>query len=1816
MLRRLVCVAVLVSVVHAQFRQQSTLAEKLATGGSLSGQLRCARMFFMDEDPVKADSTPDVEPCVRTQSHVASITQILRAYGSNDHNHDDYSSINQAAMYHEVEQCFSNAFAPSNLPVQVRMLYEDVYQGGNGDETDAFLHYASMKGLMNGFDAGEPPALGIRSFASDKDPAYDVYVPGLLAVTEDAWTTVSISAAGGVPETSVCGSGAHHVTWTPYIDIGKCAYRKRPNGNIVLFVGHGDVSGPYGNGSAAGGAAAYEAMSARMPSVFPRAYAETQALFFADEKGYPSSSIEKDGYAAVYDHSGLTEVRPDTANADYETKRGSASNVFVYNEMKPASADTGNAWEQSQLVMCAAYGTVCGAGFAPVVWNKGDPGAHVAVMHSSTYNVTAVDYHSVYGYENINPLKGPYDKAFLDSLQCEWDTSDGGDGLIWSTFNPKKPHAYGQDDPCNWSNRLFTPKRKRVFALGRCNTPGASCDGYLAPGLLPRDMCARGHSGGGTATPSGRCRCSSTTALAYIGPGCDVPPPAGHALWDAFLDANISASGGSRIKTARFVCDNYGSVVCSGAGECRPTTTNTPTVPLWTCSCLPGFFGDPVKHANVYASEFEEACLSASYVGAEAKREQTVVPVTRANWKYKWCAFYAGVNDTVWAATDSTAAGRQLLTADGASSVSGFERYRTATGKPTVNGPVLTTGALYVKGLGARAVGFACTPGHDGPGCPVCAARVSGAACNLTVGYCEDDGVCQCIEPNADPEHGCNAVKCPGTVSQACSGNGQCQASGACACDDGYSGSDCSVEACAFAPDPWAAETSTAEKHVVCGGHGTCDEARGVCVCDPLWDVVSPADGVLVNGEVEGACTWGSCYNDPHGAGECGNKRRRRDANGGCLTGSVSAYNTSVCDHAPPLKNSGHRRAVCQCMAAASCDASLVAGTASAMSSVYYGYACHEPFMLACRSPHASGLGDASAPCDGFGAACYLCEEQADFKECTRGVSKRPDNRVVGDPLVAPLCVCKPGASGSHCQVPPCDPACSTNGTESCHVFAGNRRGCVCKEGFAGVSCEHYLGEAHIDDCVSQSGLASEGVDVECAGNSLNTCVPCLNETESRWCNASNAQSFYCECGNENAYGKYCEKTAHCHEDCAWQGTCECRNPPCPDISTTGDYACHCHAAYGGHVITDGGSCGENVCLSTGGSYDRHHDVCDPGKDPSGGVTFVWDPDAHAVRVACASAGGVECGALTATGASRCTTVTKNAYLASNGTTLPVCRCDLTGTPGNVHQTFREPEGSIPGNTPAPCVPTCMHCSEPAAGVCDEDHCEAADAIDGVCQYKHADGCTEKFCGVGQLLANGSCECPVGVTGTRCTTNSCSPGSARSDGTGCVCPPPYAPAENGTRCVSQCHASGTPNANGTCDCPVGRSGDYCQVNVCAEADCACESPVYTGALCNVSLCENGGTPNAKRTACVCAPAWGDLLCNSSRCGEHGVPSPDGNLCECDAGWDHAGNVATHPCSVSLCGHGVEPTPAAGGYVCPCGDTVVVCETDACQACIEHPDPVVACGPYTEKKAINASTGAVYCSCVLGWTGPLCNTGLCGQHANPRVSWASGTCGCKPPWRNYTGGCVENTCGYGGVEPLPSSSRDSKFTILPDATTAYDTNANASTAAYAGATATDLAETPEKTDLEAAHHHTPNATNYYSAHHHLRPQLAEYGLRMTTVINSNGRALKQVQMHPETTFVCICGDGVNTPGCTHVVCNPLGTLERGTNETSLTDACVCKEGFTGPHCGERAAVKLTKTDPYHEISSFIAYAFGVFMIGVFAYAAYLVACKRPKSSDGL
>ena len=1424
-------------------------------------------------------------------------------------------------------------------------------------------------------------------------------------------------------------------------------------------------------------------------------------------------------------------------------------------------------------------------------------------------------------------------------------------------------------DPCNLGG--ITRRRPyRVMCLARCSA-ATQADGTCAShsssrwyaSITERARRVSRCAPGSVTTPSGYCRCGGAAGTTF-GRGCDIhaeiassfdpklddPVATIYDALDAISDRHSSTTTG-RKHAGSEMCRLYGSGLCSGEGRCV-ADVDSPAARIsngdwpFACHCAGNFTGTPDTPA-LYAATMEAQCRDPTASSASVDEDDfNRLAATRQ------CLFYAGRAEEE---------ANYVMSSDGTNGLSG-----TVAATPAVEMQYDPTTAGDVRTI-------ACSEeGHGGPGCLPCrsieghkspaSVHDPDRVCDYDRGYCvgsssRSHNNCACKRPQEfDRTSSCTVRFCPythvsGTAAagfhdetDACGealGRGRCardadrlddvvtrnisvahgnslveEFTRACVCADGWTGPACSVRACPFAPDPLACEyggeDATNCTDVVCGGHGTCDEESGSCMCATAWLPMTPENGYVVDAEGSnvtrvGACLFRQCPVDDNGL-QCG----------GLVHGRADdpLFNTSVCDHHPLTPK-------CHCFSALA-DPSGVPETVSGLENVHWGdhcqhtfaetceNACHgNGFCLACDSQRAGFRNSLTTAkdCDGTplnrepSCSCKdsldrkkLCDTDGhgDMQECLKPYKPFATEQ---DSCHTTICNNYDGCDLDHSTAPFCTPSGPANDRYHCH--------CAWEEGnrYGGDRCDINMTS---DDHPCLTNLTAGISDpLECGG--FGRCAVCESTDSDPTC--SLGESHFCRC-DTGRHGRGCATTGNCDASCDGIGCCECAlsSGDCSGTTAAADFKCVCaHRHDGGSFAGNvAGTCGDDRCNATGGIYHGgsvHRCDCGEGS--------VWDDGDsgtgyHGCRLPCP---GEEdstvfpCGYKTSLGVSRCNIVTSREN-AINPLLVPTCDCSAPGYPDHAAT-----EWVASGDTEAEaCTPLCVHCYQTASGICnvDADGCAAADrsvnpdGSSGPCQW-HGDRCDEHRCSLHGTWNGTACECDLVSEGDNCEVTKCSGAGSAADmarPNTCACVFPFGPTDTGG-CASRCKNNGVANTtSGTCECTPGHTGPLCENDACDShlgrtgSECTCDPKlVFTGALCNESACENGGTPNtlSGSTRCDCPGAYsgpGDRLCQTSVCA-NGVPTANGTECICNDGWDHADSENNVGCTVSRCGT-VDPTPCDdascnNGYRCDCGPA----HSDNGASCVARAGTGNPCNGHG-----HLLPGAGGCVCELGWNGTTCEDDPCDMEANPRITMNSttGLCECKAPWSGLPA-CEEHTCGMWGCVMAERSSTGVSVISPADDEAAIDAsildgpNENLTTA-----TTLDEALSPFVVFEDQFASKAPS----------------------TTWVVANCRVQTNLSIAAHAAEVPIVLGRDTRWYCSHSVeatTNSQGSIVRSfAKENTLveatgTDDPVCVDGFTGPTCHGMIPIETTTpSDEEMESSGLSGAEIVLIVLGVLAGVA--------------
>ncbi|XP_031431396.1 sushi, nidogen and EGF-like domain-containing protein 1 isoform X2 [Clupea harengus] len=331
----------------------------------------------------------------------------------------------------------------------------------------------------------------------------------------------------------------------------------------------------------------------------------------------------------------------------------------------------------------------------------------------------------------------------------------------------------------------------------------------------------------------------------------------------------------------------------------------------------------------------------------------------------------------------------------------------------------------------------------------------------------------------------------------------------------------------------------------------------------------------------------------------------------------------------------------------------------------------------------------------------------------------------------------------------------------------------------------------------------------------------------------------------------------------------------------------------------------------------------------------------------------------------------------------------------------------------------CLNGAECVQGV-DNFVCVCAPGYTGPLCETDIDDCEPMPCLNGgecsDLVNNYTCTCTAGFIGRRCETElvvvaptnataeaenqtaSCEAEGCRqvceyvSPGNfNCTCSPGY----YGDNCEEEClcqNGGVCVDMNGTCDCPTGYTGLFCQFEV-TQTPCSNSRPCPHGGPC----LEYGGT-----YLCTCQTGGVDFdhkdfypyvqpqsACDSSPCqnGGYCYDQDGGYTCECKHGYrgKHCEKVRLSACASSPCRNGGSCTDDGGSYhcVCPFRFTGKHCE-------VGKPDPC-ASSPCLNGGTCFHYIGKYKCECTATYSGRHCEISRGSSRAPDGVD-------CGPPAR--------------------------------------------------------------------------------------------------------------------------------------------------------------------------------------------------------------------------
>ncbi len=332
-----------------------------------------------------------------------------------------------------------------------------------------------------------------------------------------------------------------------------------------------------------------------------------------------------------------------------------------------------------------------------------------------------------------------------------------------------------------------------------------------------------------------------------------------------------------------------------------------------------------------------------------------------------------------------------------------------------------------------------CNPGFVGA---YCQQRECKHSCHGR-GVCDQTtGKCRCLDTLRYGGDFCETLQCPNN----CFGNGECLPTGACKCNDGFFGSDCSPRNC----------------------REDCNYPNGRCVVKPQKTTVTDPVTGNVTDIVSMAAARGVCECHPLFKGETCNQARCPLDCSGKGTCDLSTY---MCKCEKGFGGAGCQYATCKkkCVHGSCLDGKC------ACDSNYKGEDCSEPWTC---PKDCSGNG----PC--HNGKCY-CKDGYEGEDCSMkssdaSVAKPPPpiqqggcnpGCVSGQGACVLVqdkfqCVCKGGFTGATCaekgvytrpratnDLTKCDPPCSSPGGHCIQLDTITPAQCICSPGYSGVTC-------------------------------------------------------------------------------------------------------------------------------------------------------------------------------------------------------------------------------------------------------------------------------------------------------------------------------------------------------------------------------------------------------------------------------------------------------------------------------------------------------------------------------------------------------------------------------------------------------------------------------------------------------------------------------------------------------------------------------------------------------------------------------------------
>jgi hypothetical protein len=806
-----------------------------------------------------------------------------------------------------------------------------------------------------------------------------------------------------------------------------------------------------------------------------------------------------------------------------------------------------------------------------------------------------------------------------------------------------------------------------------------------------------------------------------------------------------------------------------------------------------------------------------------------------------------------------------------------------------------------------------------------------------------------------------------------CSGNGVCEASGACKCKDGYADADCSDERCIGG----------------CGRHGQCNETAKECMCDNGFAGEKCEKEACPNQcSKHGMCEKKSgdciCHQDWQGY-DCSTPRCTKNCSNHGTCVATPAGPVCTCDQEwsgdycnTPACPTSEKTLEKQCSGNGKCESGKCI-----CRSGFVGEDCSEEYCPA----NCNGKG----VCKNWACECFDGYEgvSCNRKSCATGCEKH-------GACENGTCICNKGFTGSACQKLICKADCNGRGlcinTKACVAHSDNctkEHQCKCEQGYGGETCEKKL-------CPGSCGAKYGGKSGQC-----------------------DYATGVCNCG-VNFYGMECQylrcpsrggPRSGCsgHGRCDGKGKCQCDAGWIPGLRKDCNWKA-CPFSCSGN-----GACLNGTCTCNDGFSGKRCNIAEcPGETPcsSRGICNSTDGTCSCKQGFTGPACQLTACPMNCNGKGDCDKngkcVCHAGYSGDDCSTRYVVHGEILDEAKGIVECYHGYGG--PDCNTKLCRSNCSHRGICVQGTCyckpswTGDHCQHA-ACPNECYYKGecklgVCKCDEGYRGVDcsrRHVENGVCHVATG----ECECNKVAEKGAAFKGqmwTGESC--------NHKTCLNNCTNSkhGTCNGKlGVCECDPDWMGISCEKHACPYA-------CHGNGLCKEGTCECNDMWGGE--ACEQRLYWCPLDCNKNgdcvkKTNKNGTAT---HSCKCNAlpekvvggkrltamfpGQKYKGST----CAELSCPLGPKGNECSGKGVCSKGKCTCnnlfggkACQLSVCKDACHYN------GACVHKKGSDAAT----CNCDDGWTGETCGLkqclgrGKCSGHGT--CDEKSSTCKCHAGW---------------------------------------------------------------------------------------------------------------------------------------------------------------------------------------------------------------------------